>query len=386
MWLFAEDRPSANGGGPLRIGVMGGGQLGRMLALEGYRLGLRFRFLEPHPEAPVSELGEVVEADYDDIEALRPFADGLDVATYEFENVPVTTARALDARVPVLPPPGALQVAQDRVTEKQAFEALDIPTSVFLPIERREDMDTAVARLGLPVVLKTRRWGYDGKGQVVIRAHGDIDGAWERLGGRPLILERFVRFNRELSIIGVRARDGAKAFYPLVENEHRDGIIHLTIAPAPVVTETSQAKAEGYLTRLMDSLQYVGVLALELFQEGDELLANEMAPRVHNSGHWTLDGAECSQFENHLRALCGLPLGSTAPLGHAGMINLVGVVPPPARILAIPGARLHLYDKEPRPGRKLGHVNVVAADPATVREALERVEAEVNAARAGRPL
>jgi 5-(carboxyamino)imidazole ribonucleotide synthase len=354
-----------------------------MLALEGYPLGLRFRFLEPDPDAPVAPLGEVVRAEYEDAQALASFAAGLDVATYEFENVPVTAARALEARVPVLPPPGALQVAQDRVSEKQAFEALDIPTAPFVPIDRRGDVDTAAARLGLPAVLKTRREGYDGKGQVVIRSHAEIDAAWERVGARPLILERFVRFSRELSIVGVRGRSGATAFYPLVENEHRDGILHLTIAPAPVVTEGLQARAEGYLTRLMESLEYVGVLALELFQEGDELLANEMAPRVHNSGHWTLDGAECSQFENHLRAVCGLPLGPTAPRGHAGMLNLVGVVPRAERILAIPGTRLHLYDKAPRPGRKLGHVNVVAADPAHVREALERVEAEVEAARRG---
>ena len=353
---------------------MGGGQLGRMLALEGHRLGLRFRFLEPSPDAPANSLGEVVQARYDDLGALGPFSQGIDVATYEFENVPVTTARALEVRLPVLPPPGALQVAQDRLSEKQAFEALGIPTAAYALIDDKGDIDSAAAKLGLPAVLKTRRWGYDGKGQVVIRAHADIPEAWERLGGRHLILERFVRFARELSIIGVRAKDGAAAFYPLVENEHRDGMLHMTIAPAPVVSELLQKKAERYLLQLMERLEYVGVLALELFQEGDELLANEMAPRVHNSGHWTLDGAECSQFENHLRALCDMPLGSTAPRGHAGMLNLVGTLPPLDRLLSIPGVRVHLYDKAPRPGRKLGHVNVVAGDPSTVRETLEQVE------------
>jgi 5-(carboxyamino)imidazole ribonucleotide synthase len=364
----------------LRVGVLGGGQLGRMLALAGYRLGLQFRFLERYPDAPVRGLGELVVAEYDDLEALERFAEGLDVVTYEFENVPVTTARALiAAHLPVLPPAAALHVAQDRLSEKQAFEALDIPTADYVPVEARGDLDTAAARMGLPAVLKTRQWGYDGKGQRVIRAHAEMDAAWESLGGRPLILERFVPFRRELSILGVRGRDGSSAFYPLVENEHRDGILHLTLAPAPVVTEALQRRAEGYLHRLMESLDYVGLLALELFQEGDELLANEMAPRVHNSGHWTMDGAECSQFENHLRAVCGYPLGSTAPLGHAGMLNLVGSAPAAERILAIPGARLHLYDKEPRPGRKLGHVNVVADDPAHVRAALERVQAESEA-------
>jgi 5-(carboxyamino)imidazole ribonucleotide synthase len=276
--------------------------------------------------------------------------------------------------VPVLPSPAALHVAQDRVSEKQAFEKLAIPTAAYVPVEARGDLGGAAARLGLPAVLKTRQWGYDGKGQTVIRAHAEMDAAWERLGGRPLILERLVPFNRELSIVGVRGRDGSSAFYPLVENEHRGGILHLTLAPAPLLTETLQQRAEGYLRRLMDSLDYVGVLALELFQDGDELLANEMAPRVHNSGHWTMDGAACSQFENHLRAVCGLPLGPTSPLGHAGMLNLIGTLPPRERILAIPGARLHLYDKAPRPGRKLGHVNVVADDPAHVRAALEEVE------------
>jgi 5-(carboxyamino)imidazole ribonucleotide synthase len=355
-----------------------------MLALEGHRLGLRFRFLDPAPDASAASLGESVTADYDDLAALASFGRGLSVVTYEFENVPVQAARALEARVPVLPPPAALQVAQDRVSEKQAFEALGIPTAAFVPVASRGELDTALARVGLPAVLKTRRAGYDGKGQTVIQGHGELEGAWKKLGERPLILERFVRFTRELSIIGVRAKDGARAFYPLVENEHRNGILHTTVAPAPVVSDALQLKAEGYLSGLLEELGYVGVLALELFQEGEELLANEMAPRVHNSGHWTLDGAECSQFENHLRAICGLPLGSTAPLAHAGMINLVGEVPPLPRLLSIAGARLHLYDKAPRPGRKLGHVNVVASDPATVRATLEQVE-ELIATRAPVP-
>jgi 5-(carboxyamino)imidazole ribonucleotide synthase len=346
-----------------------------MLALEGHRLGLRFRFLDPAPDASAASLGEVVTAEFDDLDALPGFARGLAAVTYEFENVPVQTARALEAQLPVFPPAAALQVAQDRVSEKQAFEALGIPTAAFVPVDARGELDTAAARVGLPAVLKTRRSGYDGKGQVVVQGHPELEAAWQKLGGRPLVLERFVEFKRELSIVGVRARDGGASFYPLVENEHRNGILHTTLAPAPVVSEALQSKAESYLSSLMDELAYVGVLALELFQEGDELLANEMAPRVHNSGHWTLDGAECSQFENHLRALCGYPLGSTTPIAHSGMVNLVGVVPPIARLLAVPGARLHLYDKAARPGRKLGHVNVVAADPSLVRAALERVEA-----------
>lgn len=363
----------------MRVGILGGGQLGRMLALEGYPLGLSFRFLEPYPDPPVRALGEVVLAEYDDLGALEAFARGVDVVTYEFENVPVRSARALERHAPVFPPSAALEAGQDRLREKQVFEALEIPTADFVPVDERGDLDTGVVRVGLPAVLKTRRLGYDGKGQVVIRSHAELDEAWARLGGRPLILERFVRFSRELSIVGVRGRDGATAFYPLAENEHRGGILHMTLAPAPVRTESLQDRAEAYARGLMERLEYVGVMALELFQEGDELLAGEMAPRVHNSGHWTLDGAECSQFENHLRAVCGYPLGSTAARGQAGMLNLVGVAPPAERVLAVPGVRLHLYDKAPRPGRKLGHVNVVGEDPSAVRAVLETVEGLMGA-------
>ena len=362
----------------MRVGVLGGGQLGRMLALEGRPLGLRFRFLEPAVDPAVAELGEWVRAEYDDQEALGAFAEGLDVVTYEFENVPVEAVRALTDRVGVFPPPGALRVAQDRVHEKQVFETVGIPTADYAPVSDREDLESAVARLGFPSVLKTRRLGYDGKGQAVLRGRDDLEDAWQRLGERPLILERFVDFSRELSILGVRSRDGLSAFYPLVENEHRGGILRVSVAPAPVVSETLQAKAEARARALMDSLDYVGVMALELFQHGDELLANEVAPRVHNSGHWTLDGAWCSQFENHLRAVCGLPLGSTAPRGHSAMVNLIGEVPPRERLLGLDGVRLHLYGKEPRAGRKLGHVNILGSDPAEVRERVERVEVVVG--------
>jgi 5-(carboxyamino)imidazole ribonucleotide synthase len=265
-------------------------------------------------------------------------------------------------------------MAQDRLVEKQGFGGLGIPTAPHHPVASRDDLDEAVGHLGLPAVLKTRRGGYDGKGQEVLAKPGDLDKAWERLGGRPLLLERKIDFNRELSVIGVRGRDGRTAFYPLVENHHDDGILVRSIAPAPVVTDELQARAEGYLERIMEDLDYVGVLALELFQHHEELLANEMAPRVHNSGHWTQDGAWCSQFENHMRAVCGLPLGSTAARGHAAMQNLLGTVPPLDRLLALPRVHLHLYDKAPRPGRKLGHVNVGGDDPGEVREVLEALE------------
>jgi 5-(carboxyamino)imidazole ribonucleotide synthase len=345
-----------------------------MMALAGYPLGLRFRFLESKSPCPVEEMGELVRADYDDEAALGPFAEGLDVVTYEFENVPVRSATLLEAHLPVHPAPAALRAAQDRLREKQGFESLGIPTAPFHPVESRDGLDEAVGHIGLPAVLKTRRWGYDGKGQEVLERHADLDGAWERLGGQPLLLERFIDFSRELSQVAVRGRDGSVAFYPLVENEHREGILVRTLAPAPVVGDRMRDAARTYVRTLMEDLGYVGVLALELFQEGEHLLANEMAPRVHNSGHWTQDGAWCSQFENHLRAVAGLPLGPTDLRHHAGMRNILGTAPDPADVLRIPGVRLHQYDKAPRPGRKLGHVNVLGSDPSEVMERLERLE------------
>ena len=366
----------------MNVGVLGGGQLGRMLALAGYPLGLRFRFLEPLEPAPVDGLGEVIRAPYDNPDALRRFARGLDVVTYEFENVPDSTALLLEELLPVHPAAGALRTAQDRLAEKQAFERLGIPTPVYHPVDSRPALEEAIGRVGIPSVLKTRRFGYDGKGQLVIDSPARVDAAWAALAAlsdrekpSPLLLETFVPFTRELSIVGARSRSGDVVFYPVVENEHRDGILYLTQAPAPVMTDALEARAQGYLRALMEAMGYVGVLALELFQKGDELLVNEMAPRVHNSGHWTQDGARTSQFENHLRAVCGLPLGPTGALGYAGMLNLIGTLPPIDAVLGIPGARLHLYGKEPRPGRKLGHVNVLATDPAGVRATLERVEA-----------
>jgi 5-(carboxyamino)imidazole ribonucleotide synthase len=359
----------------LNVGILGGGQLGRMLALAGYPLGLRFRFLEPQQPAPVDGLGEVVRAPYDDEEAVRGFARGLDVVTYEFENVADSTARLLEALLPVHPSAAALRTAQDRLAEKQAFDQLGIPTAVYHPVDSRDALDEAIGHVGLPAVLKTRRFGYDGKGQAMIPGPTQVEDAWRTLAGQPLLLERYVDFTRELSIIGARAHDGRIVIYPLVENEHRGGILYRTLAPAPVVSSLLQGQAERYLASLLEAMRFVGVLALELFQKGDDLIANEMAPRVHNSGHWTQDGARTSQFENHLRAVCGLPLGDPAPYGYAGMINLIGSLPPRDAVLAIPGARLHLYDKDPRPGRKLGHVNAVGADPGAVREVLDRVEA-----------
>ena len=355
----------------MTIGVLGGGQLGRMLALAGYPLGLRFRFLDPAPDAPAGHLAEHIASRYDDPAILERFVQGVDLVTYEFENVPVEAARWLAAQVPVLPPPQALETAQDRLNEKQCFQRLDIPTAPFLPVNSRADLDAAVERIGLPAVLKTRRLGYDGKGQAVLHTPDDAPQAWALLGGVPLILEGFVPFDRELSILAVRSRTGSLAFYPLVENHHREGILRLSLAPAPELTPGLQAQAERYAARVLETLDYAGVLAIELFQVGDRLLANEMAPRVHNSGHWTIEGAETSQFENHLRAVLGLPLGSTASRGVSAMLNLIGTVPHRAAVLAHPGAHLHLYGKTPRPGRKLGHIALLDTDPPRLRARLD---------------
>jgi len=352
----------------MKIGILGGGQLGRMLALAGVPLGMRFRFLEPKDDPPAGALGDTLHLPYDDMDAVDELADGMDVVTYEFENVSVKVARHLQEHVPVHPAPEALEMAQDRMTEKDSFRALGIPTAPYRPVASLDELRAAAAELGLPAVLKTRRFGYDGKGQAMLETADDLAPAIETLPDRPLILEGFVEFDRELSIVAARGRDGSIAFYPLVENEHRDGILRATIAPAPDVPEALQKKAEGYSRTVLEKLNYVGVLAIELFQCGDELLANEMAPRVHNSGHWTQDGASCCQFENHMRAVAGLPLGSVEPLRPTTMINLIGTVPDLDRLLAMPGLHLHLYDKSERPGRKLGHVNVVGEHPETVAE------------------
>ncbi|HKD51678.1 MAG TPA: 5-(carboxyamino)imidazole ribonucleotide synthase [Candidatus Acidoferrum sp.] len=347
----------------MTIGILGGGQLGYMLALAGYPLGLRFRFLDPSPEAPVGRIAQRVTADYTDHASLERFSNGLELVTYEFENVPVEAAKFLAERVPVYPPPAALEAAQDRLAEKMLFRNLGVSTTDFVPIAKLAEFEAAVQRLGLPAVLKTCRLGYDGKGQWILRTAEDVSKAKAELPKVDVILERFVPFRRELSILAVRSRNGETAFYPLVENHHRGGILRLSLAPAPGLEPPVQRAAEDIARRVLESLGYVGVLAIEFFEYEGRLLANEMAPRVHNSGHWTIEGAVTSQFENHLRAVLGLPLGSTGAAGHSAMLNLIGDLPEPSEVLALPDAHLHFYGKAPRPGRKLGHVTLRAASP-----------------------
>ncbi len=363
------------------VGIVGGGQLGRMLALAGIPLGLRFRVLDPAPEAATDAVAERITGEYDDYAALAEFVRGLDVVTYEFENVPVGTIRWLAERVSVYPPPGALEIAQDRLFEKQFFARVGIPVPEFRAVETRSDLDIALSEMGQPAVLKTRRFGYDGKGQRVMRTAQDVNQAWEMLGGRPLILERLIAFDRELSVIGVRGRNGRTACYPLVENEHRNGILLSSRAPASDVADL-QAQAESFMSAALDALGYVGALAIEFFAIGGRLLANEMAPRVHNSGHWTIEGAETSQFENHLRAGLGWPLGSTAAIGHSWMMNLIGEIPDPA---IVENAHLHLYGKAVRPGRKLGHITIHAPDEETLNRRRARLDAAADLTRALQP-
>lgn len=348
----------------MKIGVLGAGQLGRMLALAGAPLGLRFVFVDPAPGSPASELGEHVVTDYDDVRALDRLAE-CDVVTYEFESVPESAAKALEGRVPVHPRARALAVAQDRLWEKQAFRELSIAAPDFHAIDVETDLIAALSTLGTPAVLKTRRLGYDGKGQVVIREASEAAAAFARVGGVPLILEAFVDFERELSIVAARSTSGEVQCYPLVENQHRDGILRTTRAPA-TDTAAVDAEARRMMTALLEHFDYVGVLALELFQKGDRLFANEIAPRVHNSGHWTIEGARTSQFENHLRAILGLPLGDASALGPCAMLNCIGRMPPAAAVLSVPDAHLHDYEKEPRAGRKVGHVTVRAPDRVTL--------------------
>jgi len=362
------------------VAVLGGGQLGRMLGLAGVPMGVSFRFLDPSPGAGAAAVGALVVGTLGDPEAVAAVAAGADAVTYEWEGVPASVVRPLVAAgVAVWPPPDALEASQDRLAEKQLFESLGIPVSAFAPVDDAPSMATAHGAVGPRAVLKTRRGGYDGKGQIVIDESTDLDQAVGLLvPAGPLILEQFVDFDRELSIIAVRSRSGEIRCWPLVENRHRGGILRTSIAPAPDSARL-QAAAEQAIGAIMERFDYVGVLTLELFQVGDRLLANEMAPRVHNSGHWTIEGAVTSQFENHIRAILGWPLGSTDPIGVSAMVNCIGALPDPATVLDVPGAHLHQYAKTPRPGRKVGHVTVVADDAADLENRLSRLRAALPA-------
>jgi len=354
------------------IGILGGGQLARMLALAGAPLGVRFLVVDSSTDACASQVAPLLAADWRDFEALAGFARRSDVVTFDFENVPAETAHWLSARTKVFPNARALALAQDRLAEKNLFRDLGLETPAFATVDSRDDLVRALDRVGCPAVLKTRRLGYDGKGQFRIRSRADIDPAWDALGGVPLILEAWIAFEREVSIIAVRSRSGELRTYPLVQNWHADGILSASLAPAPAA-EALDAVALGHARAIAERLDYVGVFALELFVAGGRLLGNEMAPRVHNSGHWTIEGAPCSQFENHVRAVLGLPLGDTSALGTSVMLNFIGALPDPAPVLAEPRAHWHDYGKAPRAGRKVGHATLCASGNVEMRERLARV-------------
>ncbi|MEN5153634.1 5-(carboxyamino)imidazole ribonucleotide synthase [Stenotrophomonas muris] len=365
----------------LTVGILGGGQLARMMVLAGAPLGLRFELYDPAADACSGPLAPLTVGAFDDRQALADFAAKVDVVTFDFENVPADSAQFLADRVPVYPPPAALAVAQDRLSEKTLFQQLGIPLPAFADIRSRDELAAKAVEFGLPCILKTRRLGYDGKGQFRLRSEADIDAAWDALGAQVertgLILEGFVAFQREVSVVAVRGRDGSFEAWPITGNWHVDGVLSASVAPA-VLSAAEQQAAIGYVRCVAEHLQYVGVFALELFCRDGELLANEMAPRVHNSGHWTIEGSETSQFENHLRAVLGLPLGSTRMLGHACMLNWLGRMPDPLPVLAQASGHWHDYGKESREGRKVGHATLRDDDAAALADALDQVGLELD--------
>jgi 5-(carboxyamino)imidazole ribonucleotide synthase len=360
----------------LRIGIVGAGQLGRMLALAAYPLGLKCIFLDRSAEAPAAQIAPIIIGDLADPHKLKELAGRSDVLTFDWENVPFAALDRLSARTAIHPPPEALRISQDRLLEKALFTGLEIPVAPHSAVNNYQDLVRACATHGIPGILKTRRLGYDGKGQVMINHARERRAAWKRLQGQDLIYEKRLRFSREISIVGARSTTGETVYYPLACNTHRAGILRYSIAPYR--DAALERMARGYLKRTLDALAYVGVLTIEFFVVNGRLIANEIAPRVHNSAHWTIEGCISSQFENHLRAICGLPLGSTRPLGHAAMINFIGKMPQRRALLAVEGLSFHDYGKQARPGRKLGHCTILRSTPAqrdkALRSALRRVD------------
>jgi 5-(carboxyamino)imidazole ribonucleotide synthase len=338
------------------VGIVGAGQLGRMLALAGYPLGLRSLFLDRDGNSPGAQLAETLIGELEDPLRLAELAARSDVLTFDWENISSKALAPLGRSVCIRPPAAALALSQDRLHEKAMFTRLKIPVSPHRAVDDLASLRAATRALGFPGVLKTRRLGYDGKGQFVLRSAAEVAVAWDLLGAPGLVYEKFLRFSREVSIIGARSLEGRVVSYPLAANTHAGGILrHST---APYVNAKLERLAKIYLGRVLRELAYVGVAAIEFFVLRGRLIANEMAPRVHNSGHWTIEGAVTSQFENHMRAICELPLGSTRSLGHTAMINFIGSLPDRRRLLAIDGLAYHDYGKQPRPGRKLGHCTI----------------------------
>lgn len=362
-----------------RVGIIGAGQLGRMMALAGYPLGIDTVFLDASADTPGGRVGRIHVAALDDTDALAALAAEVDVLTFDIENVSVPALRRLAERVPVLPQPDIVALAQDRVAEKDLFESMSIPTAPFVEIGEQGDLERAAAVLTFPLVIKARRLGYDGRGQRVARKSDELDAAWRDIGRVPAIAESWVEFDCEVSLIGARSADGRPRFYPLAENSHEDGILFRSVAPFQ--NGELQAVAERWLTDIMHRFDYRGVLTVEFFVTRDGLIANEMAPRVHNSGHWTIEGAHTSQFENHMRGVLGWPLGDTAVHGYSGMVNFLGGMPATRDVLMLAGAHLHDYGKAPRPARKLGHATMVAPERDTLLVRLAALETLARASK-----
>jgi len=360
------------------LGILGGGQLARMLAIAAAPLGIKVRSYDPSADACAGDVCELRVGDYDDNLRLTDFANGLDVVTYEFENVPTEAVKFLEPHAPVRPGKMSLATSQDRALEKPMLEQAGFELAPWRRIDSLQQLREAIALVGTPAILKTRRGGYDGKGQAIIAHADDADRAWVSIEGSPAVLESMLAFDRELSLVAVRGLDGAMAAYPLVENEHRQGILRVTSAPASGIEPSLQAAAESMAATLLESLNHIGVLTIEFFETNGALVANEFAPRVHNSGHWTIDGAATSQFENHVRAVLGLPLGPTTVRTPTVMLNCVGAMPEPTTVLADACAKLHDYCKPPRPGRKVGHVNVLGLEQGRIYEIAERMDIDLG--------
>jgi 5-(carboxyamino)imidazole ribonucleotide synthase len=343
----------------MTVGIVGAGQLGRMLALAGYPLGLDFLFLDPAADAPAGRVAPLLNGPFTDGQLLGELSQRCEVLTFDWENISVDALRALEGGARISPPVPALAAAQDRVSEKKLFERLGIPTTRWRAVGSKAQLARAMREIGLPAVIKTRRLGYDGKGQMILRTPEDAERAWEQLGSAPLLYEELIPFDCEVSIIGARSPSGQVAVYPLNGNVHSEGILRLT--RAPYGPARWQRTAATYLERVLGHFRYAGILTIEFFVRKGKLLANEMAPRVHNSGHWTIEGAVTSQFENHLRAILDLPLGSTRARGYSAMFNLIGTLPKREEILAMGDVHLHDYGKQARAGRKLGHCTLVEA-------------------------
>ncbi|MBU2864508.1 5-(carboxyamino)imidazole ribonucleotide synthase [Reinekea forsetii] len=356
----------------MKLAIVGGGQLGRMMAQAALPLGIKTVLLDPSDQACGGDCGDLIIADYADENALDQLTDKTDAVTFEFENVPAAAFARLERALPAFPPAKALDTARDRWNEKSLFQSLNIATAPLALVDDQASLEAGLEKVGLPAVLKTRTLGYDGKGQKVIRENKDIAGTFTELGSVPMLLEGFVAFDYEVSCISVRSKQGDCKFYPLVENEHRQGILHKS---QPLINHPLQSKAEQAAQSVMNALDYVGVMAFEFFVKGDELIANEIAPRVHNSGHWSIEGSACSQFENHVRAVMGLPLGSTETLHPIAMLNVIGARPDISKLLSVPGVHLNDYGKSERPGRKIAHINISAPSQAELTVRVKAVEA-----------